>query len=88
MFKAITGDVVSRTEKSEINQITNQTFDTESSNVLKTQSSFTVIEGSIEVSLSWENDDITGSDIQRLNLLTQDDFLKNGSFKQTSWEET
>ena len=81
------GDVVSRTEKSEINEITNQTFDTESSNVLKTPSSFTVIEGSIEVSLSWENDDITGSDIQRLNLLTQDDFLKNGSFKQTSWEE-
>ena len=81
------GDVVSRTEKSEINEITNQTFDTESSNVLKTPSSFTVIGGSIEVSLSWEDDDITESDIQRLNSLTENNYLKNGSFSETSVEE-
>ena len=81
------GDVVSRTEKSEVVEVTNQIFDTESSNILKTPSIISLIEGGIEVSLSWENDDITESDIQRLNLLTQYDYLKNGSFEQTSWEE-
>ena len=81
------GDVASRTEKSEIIEVTNQIFDTESSNILKTPSILSVIEGGVEVSLSWENDDITEFDLQRLNLLTQYDYLKNGSFEQTSWEE-
>lgn len=81
------GDVVSRTEKSEINEIGKQTFDTESSNILKTPSAFSLIRGSIEVSVSWEDDDITESDIQRLNELTENDYLKNGSFSETSVEE-
>ena len=81
------GDVVSRTEKSEINEIANQTFDTESSNILKTPSIFSVLAGGVEVSFSWDDDDITESDIQRLNSLTENDYLKNGSFTETSVEE-
>lgn len=81
------GDVVSRTEKSEINEIGKQTFDTESSNILKTPSVFSVIGGGVEVSLSWEDDDVSESDIQRLNALTENDYLKNGSFSETSVEE-
>ena len=81
------GDVASRTEKSEIVEVTNQIFDTESSNILKTPSVISIIEGGVEVSLSWENDEIAESDIQRLNLLTKNDYLKNGSFTETSVEE-
>lgn len=81
------GDVVSRTEKSEINEIGKQTFDTESSNILKTPSVFSVLAGGVEVSLSWEDDDVSESDIQRLNALTENDYLKNGSFTETSVEE-
>lgn len=81
------GDVVSRTEKSETNEIGSKIFDTESSNILKTPSVFSIIEGGIEVSLTWEDDDISESDIQRLNALTENDYLKNGSFTETSVEE-
>ena len=81
------GDVASRTEKSEIIEIANQTFDTESANILKTPSILSIIEGGVEVSFSWDDDDITESDIQRLNSLTENDYLKNGSFTETSVEE-
>lgn len=81
------GDVASRTEKSEIIEITNQTFDTESTNILKTPSILSIIEGGVEVSLSWDGIDITEFDIQRLNSLTENDYLKNGSFTETSVEE-
>ena len=81
------GDVASRTEKSEINEIGKQTFDTESSNILKTPSILSVLEGGVEVSFSWEDDDVSESDIQRLNSLTENDYLKNGSFTETSVEE-
>ena len=81
------GDVASRTEKSEIIEIANQTFDTESANILKTPSILSIIEGGVEISFSWDDDDITESDIQRLNSLTENDYLKNGSFTETSVEE-
>ena len=45
------GDVASRTEKSEIIEIANQTFDTESANILKTPSILSIIEGGVEISL-------------------------------------
>lgn len=84
-----TGDVISRTEKEEVNELREQTFDSESSNIIKHQTALCLIEGGFEMSLSWENEnDISESDIERFLSLTENDYLKNGSFTERSVAET
>ena len=65
-----TGDVISRTEKEEVNELREQTFDSESSNIIKHQTALCLIEGGFEMSLSWENEnDISESDIERWKVI-------------------